>query len=126
MSRRSLGVANLTMLLLICGLVRLWLLRLERLDRIEFALEVADAQTLRVGLRVPIEGGFSCCHVLAVWPVNAVEDDGAVFHGAADGAELVHRPAEGHGSGAGHEAEGWAQASVSAACRRRGDRAQRL
>ncbi len=45
---------------------------------------------------------------------DGVEDEHGVFHAAGHRAELVERPAEGHGTGAGDAAEGGAEASDSA------------
>ena len=57
---------------------------------------------------------------------DGVEDEHGVLDGAGHGAELVERPAEGHGSGAGDAAIGGAQAGDAAAHGRRDDAAAGL
>ena len=70
-----------------------------------------------------------CLHrrkVLAVRAVNHVQHKRAIFHGAANRPQLVHRPAQRHGPGSRHHAKARPQTGIPTARRRRRDRAQRL
>ena len=87
----------------------------------EISLQITDAQFSPIEIRVPIESRRLHGAVAAVGSVNRMEDQRAIFHRAADGAEFVHAPRERHCSGARDEAERWPQACAAAARRRRGN-----
>jgi len=77
--------------------------------------EVTDAEALDAGGGVEAEGAGDACQVCSVGARDGVEDEDRVFDGAGHGAELVERPAEGHGAGAGDAAVGGAEAGDAAA-----------
>jgi len=64
---------------------------------------------------VEVEVGGDARGVAGVGAGDGVKDEKGVFDGAGHGAELVERPAEGHGAGAGDAAKGGAEAGDAAA-----------
>ncbi len=103
--------------LLLCVIGTLFLFRfseiffffglLLRLWRLEFKIfgQISNAQFAPVKTGVPIERCILHRAVVTIRPVNGVEHQRAIFHRAADGAQLVHGPGKGHGAGARNKAK---------------------
>src|SRR5258708_9194531 len=86
----------------------LFLLRRLRLLRwlgFEISFQVSDAQLAPVKAGVPVESRVLHRTIASVRTVNGAQHDGAVFHSAADGPQLVHGPGKGHGSSAWHQSK---------------------
>ena len=77
--------------------------------------KVADAEALDTGGGVEVEVAGDGGEVAGIGAGDGVEDEGGVFDAAGHGAELVERPAEGHGAGARDAAEGGAESGDAAA-----------
>src|SRR6202012_2322339 len=89
------------------------------------ALEIADTECLPIA-GGPIELSWSNGRVFAIGACDRSEYQGAIFGGACDGAEFVHGPAQSHGAGTRHKAEGGTQACRSATSGGRCDGAECL
>src|SRR6185437_860001 len=82
--------------------------------RFEALLVDADLHGMKRPARFEVERVRAHAAVLAIRTVGGVENDGEVFHAAADGADLVHSPTERHGAVAADAAIGGSQAGGAA------------
>ena len=96
------------------------------LEAVEGGLQDADFHGVQRAVRLPVEGVGGDGAVEAVGPVNGVQHQGAVLDTAADGADLVHGPTQGHGAVPADAAVGGTQSDRAALRARRNDGAERL